>query len=287
MRSGNKPWTKQFEWLTNMTTVIGKGVNKVAWGKDWKSFFDICQELQEDPESTFKMKRPAKFSETKFADHSHEVYDKLRNNFKPFVMLLEKDKEEGVRGSSDQKKKALEADEIQGKIMNWMFDFSLSGTTDVYKVYRKISCILQRVNILPHDKYDCFNTYLNEFCAMLETVSFRNCPCLPEDWDEEKIVNGTTGEKMVDCGGTLGVKEGGGTEACKEGGGTARVEDGGGKDIRDEVEGQEKGEKTEGKGTDKPICLWPRLHEDVRNALVHGTYRDINMGMMRQEEWRT
>jgi hypothetical protein len=35
------------------------------------------------------------------------------------------------------------ADDIQGKILNWMFVLSLSMVTDVYKVYRKISCILQ------------------------------------------------------------------------------------------------------------------------------------------------
>jgi hypothetical protein len=73
LRSGNKPWTKQFEWLVNMTTIIGKGVNFVAWGVEWKKFFDLCQELQKDPDNVFKMSRPAKFSETKFADHSHEV----------------------------------------------------------------------------------------------------------------------------------------------------------------------------------------------------------------------
>ena len=52
-----------------MTLVIGKAVNFMAWGKTWKKFFDLCLELQQDPESTFKMKRPSRFSETKFADY--------------------------------------------------------------------------------------------------------------------------------------------------------------------------------------------------------------------------
>ena len=46
-----------------------------------------CMGLQNDPENVFKMKRLAKFSETKFADHFHEVYDKFRNNFKPFTYV--------------------------------------------------------------------------------------------------------------------------------------------------------------------------------------------------------
>ena len=70
LRSGNKPWTKQFEWLVTMTLIIGKTVTFVAWGVEWKKFFDICMELQNDPENVFKMKRPAKFSKTKCADQS-------------------------------------------------------------------------------------------------------------------------------------------------------------------------------------------------------------------------
>ena len=112
--------------------------------------------------------------------------------------------------------------------MNWLFGFSLSGTTDVYKVYRKISCILQKINILPHEKYDCFKHYLTTFSNMLKTISLENCPCLLID-SEDVFWRGVTEE----------------------------------------------------------VCLWPRLHEDVRNALELGTYRGINLGLMRQEEWRT
>ena len=72
-----------------MTTVIGNGVKFIAWGVEWKNFFDLCQQLQSEPDSVFKMKRPAKFSETKFADHAHEVYDKFRNNYKPLILILE------------------------------------------------------------------------------------------------------------------------------------------------------------------------------------------------------
>ena len=116
LMSGKKIWSKKFSWLVEMTGVIGRGVTLTAWGKSWTDFFDICKELENNPEEAFKMKRPAKFSETKFADHAHDVYDKFRNNYKPLVKLLKKAKEEGREGSSDQKKKAEKADEIQGKM---------------------------------------------------------------------------------------------------------------------------------------------------------------------------
>ena len=151
----------------------------------------ICLELMEDPENTFKMKRPSRFSENKFADHSHDVYDKFINNFKPLTILLERVKEERLQGSSDEKKKAVNVDKIQGQIYNWLFALSLSGVTDAYKVYMKISSILQKINILPHEKYDCYLSYLNFYSEMVQTPSYLNCPCLivpTEDIDWRGVV---------------------------------------------------------------------------------------------------
>ena len=174
------------------------------------------------------MKRPARFSETKFADHAHEVYDKFRNNYKALIILLEEAKAEGRAGSSDQRKRAEKADEVQGKIFNWLFSLCLSMVTDVYKVYRCISCILQKINILPQDKYDCFKSYLDKFRAMLNSLQYDNCPC--------EIL-----------------------------------------DLTDKVD----------KELVEEVCLWPRLHQDIRAALEQGTYRDLDLGMVVEEAYRT
>ena len=127
----------------------------------------------------------SKFSETKFADHAHDVYEKFRNNFKAFIVLFEKAKEEGLGGSSDHKKKAQIASEVQGKIFNWQFALSLSMVIDVYKVYRKVSCILQKVDILPHNKYDAFKRLLATYKDMINTVSYSDCPCMLLDTEDK------------------------------------------------------------------------------------------------------
>ena len=132
-----------------------------------------------------------------------------------------------MQGYNDEKK-AANADEIQGKIYNWLFALSLSGVTDAYKVYRNISNVLQKIHILPHEKYDCYLSYLNFNSEMVETTLYLSCPSLLVD-TEDIIWRGVVEE----------------------------------------------------------VCLWPRLHEDVRMALELGTYRDINLGMVRQEEYRT
>ena len=177
LRSGKKPHSKEFGWLVEMTTVIGKAADLVAWGKGWKTFFDICQELQENPDEVFKMKRPARFSETKHADHAHDVYDKARNDFKPFIIVCEEAKEEGRQGSSDQKKRAAKAEEVQGKMFNWMFALSLSMVTDLYKVYRSMILLLQTIDMLPQDKHDGFKGFLSKLLSMAQHLKWESCSC--------------------------------------------------------------------------------------------------------------
>ena len=185
LRSGNKEWSVKFEWIVDMTSVIGKGVAHVAWGKSWAEFFQTCEELKKEPESVFKMKRPSGFSETKFANHAHDVYEKFRNNFRALNVVLEKSKERR-NNSSDAKKKAESADEIQGKTWNWMFATSLSMVTDVYKVYAGISLVLQKVDILPHEKYDTFKDLLAKLSKMLVSITYSNCPCMGLDLADKR-----------------------------------------------------------------------------------------------------
>jgi hypothetical protein len=46
-------------------------------------------------------------------------------------------------------------------------------------------------------------------------------------------------------------------------------------------------EEEEWKGISNDVCLWPRLHQDIKDSLSKGTYRDMPLGMVREEEWRT
>ena len=186
LRSGKRKWSVNFKWLIEQTIVVGKGVALVAWGKVWSLFVEICLELQEDPDCVFtKMLRPTRFNEIKFAHHAHEVYEKCRHNFNPMVRLLETLKEAGLGGSADQKKKAQDADEIQGKILNWMFCLSLSMIIDVYKVSGQVSCCVQKIDVLPHEKFDSFQQLLDTYKSMASRVSVESCPCNQLNLDEE------------------------------------------------------------------------------------------------------
>ena len=264
-----------------MTSDIGKGVKFVAWGQPWALFFQVSQDLEKDPEIAFKMKRPASFSETKFADHVHEVYDKFRNNFPSMIKTLEKVKEDFYNGDSTEKKKAEDADYVQGRIFGWTFGLSLSASTDVYKQYRIISCILQKINILPHEKLDQFQELVQSLINMKETVKVSDCPCVKAPSEEktlpgEKTSSGKksfTGEKTF-----TGEKSNSGKKSTS-----------GEKSYYGEKSNSaEKALTGEDAATGTvQDCLWPRFHSDIKEAKQKGTYQNIHMGMVSQEERET
>ena len=186
LRSGKRTWSEKFKWLVDMTINIGKLVTLTAWGKTWADFVKVCEQLRDDPDSEeFSMLRPSSFSETKMADHAHDVYHKARHNYRALVLLCEELKMAGVGGSADQKKKAQNADQIQGDMFNWSFALSLSMVTDVYKLYRLVSCCLQKIDVLPHEKYDSFKEFVGVLLKMKETVKVSDCPCNEVDMEEK------------------------------------------------------------------------------------------------------
>ena len=187
LRSGKRKWSPKFEWLVDQTIDVGKLVILTAWGKTWADFVRICEQLRDDPDSeTFTMLRPSSFSETKMADRAHDVYEKARHNFRALVLLCEELKQAGRGGSTDQKRKAEHADQVQGKMFNWLFALSLSVVTDVYKLYRLVTCCLQKIDVLPHEKYDSFKQFVGVLLKMESTVSVSDCPCNEVDLEERE-----------------------------------------------------------------------------------------------------
>ena len=168
---------KAFQWLNDLTAMVGKGVKFVAWGQNWNYFFEVCQEMEKQDEYDFKTYRPRSFSETKFANSAALVYKKFRAVYPALVVTLEKVKEDLYTGKSTEKEKAEKADEVQGGIMNYMWSLSLSVAVDVYEKVGAISNILQIVDILPQERYDKFKRLLDMLNEMAAHISLEDCPC--------------------------------------------------------------------------------------------------------------
>ena len=206
MRNENKEWSKQFQWLCDMTITIRKSVTFVQWGMEWSHFFKVSQTLKEEGYENFKVKRPLNFSETKFANWAQKVYSTFRDIFRALVVTLSEVKEDNWQGDNHPKKKANTADELEGSIYNYTFLLSLSCMVDVYSVYSRITNILQIVNILPFNRYDRFHQNVAKYLEMMTSVELADCPCsMFCDPSDDYKVDETFGEdgKLVPCKGIM------------------------------------------------------------------------------------
>ena len=177
---------RAFEWLNNLTAMVGKGVKFVAWGQNWHYFFGVCEEMEKQDDYDFKSYRPCSFSETKFANSAALVYKKFRSVYPALLVTLEKVKEDFYEGKSTEKEKAEKADEVQGGIMNYLFGLSLSAANDAYDKVGAISNVLQIVDILPHERYDKFKRLLDRLNEMAAHINLGDCPCQEEEDREDE-----------------------------------------------------------------------------------------------------
>ena len=82
-------------------------------------------------------------------------------------------------GSSEDRKRGKEISAILGQIGSLKFVLELSGSCDIYNTFGHGVNILQKVNILPHIKYDQFvDTVVETLDTLADTVDPADCPCL-------------------------------------------------------------------------------------------------------------
>ena len=168
---------KRFQWLVEMTVLVGQAFKVVNYGKEFQHFFEVVQALIE-LEYDVKFKFPRFYSETKFANYVRLVYMNFRETFPGLVRTFEESQARLNKGDSENRKKAKTISDIQGKIMSLKVNLHLSGSCDVYERFGHEINILQTVNMLPHTKYDNFvEIAVNGLKTMSETVDPADCSC--------------------------------------------------------------------------------------------------------------
>ena len=80
-------------------------------------------------------------------------------------------------GTSDQKTKSENAEDISKSIYSVKFILSNSVCRDVYQVFSQICVLLQKVSSLPHTRYDQFMDVLADYKEMIMHVNIKSCPC--------------------------------------------------------------------------------------------------------------
>lgn len=158
-------------------------VNSFEWGKEFEHFFDVTERLKSDINFTepVYLSLPCFFSGTRFANHCAKVYQSLRKDYPGLIITLEETQLSNAGGDSKAREKANTAAQIKASLLNKKFALRLSGLCDLYAVFGHAVNILQKVNILPHEKYDLFIKCISDYTLMAESISNHDkCPQLPK-----------------------------------------------------------------------------------------------------------
>ncbi len=78
-------------------------------------------------------------------------------------------------GDSKERQKAADAEKFMNSICNVTFILMLSGITDIYEKYGELVNVLQKVNSLPHERFDTFVYICNKMKNMSQRITHEKC----------------------------------------------------------------------------------------------------------------
>ena len=113
------------------------------------------------------MAQLATFQSTRFANSIRLVVINLRLDFEAVILSLQKI-HESFGNSSDAKdvEKKNNAKRLLDVMLNKRFCLHLSGIADVYDMFGALVNVVQKVNILAHERYDNFVKIVDKMSLM-------------------------------------------------------------------------------------------------------------------------
>ena len=160
-----------FVWLVQLQSTCKQIYTLFNWGKNYEELREVCETME------LNMKNLTNFQTTRFANSVRFVFINLRTDY-PAVRVAIKNVITSKQNSSDaeQQKKAVEATSILRNINTWEFCLLLSGCGDVYDHYGKFANACQKVNVLPHERYDTAVSIIEKFSTMVKCMNHVDCP---------------------------------------------------------------------------------------------------------------
>ena len=142
----------RFSWLVADTDLCSQLFKMFNWGQNHEKLVDASLLWK------LHLKDLVNFSETRFANSRRQVYTNLHHDLKAIVKRLEDKIKASEERPGDGKltKKAREAKQLLGKLVNVHFVLRLSGCSDIYGQYGKIVNVAQIVKLFPHEPDDKF-----------------------------------------------------------------------------------------------------------------------------------
>ena len=124
----------------------------------------------------------------------------FRQDYCAIVQCLEMTKTEKRDGDSKDRQKAADAEKLMNSICNVKFVLTPSAITDIiYDKYGELANVVQKVNYLPHERFDTFIHVCNIMKSMSEIMNHEKCDAKFCSWpvyhrDLKELDN--TGEYM-------------------------------------------------------------------------------------------
>ncbi len=159
-----------FQWMVKTFSTCKELYNKFNWGKNYEFLVDTCQELE------MNMAQLVTFQTTRFANSIRLVVINLRTDYEAVILCLIKIQEYFKRSSnSKDQEKRNDATRLLGFIQNKRFCMHLSGLADVYDMFGMFVNVVQKVNVLPHERYDNSIKVLDKMAKMKSVSSHDQC----------------------------------------------------------------------------------------------------------------
>ena len=107
----------------------------------------------------------------RFANSVRKVYGNFLADLSAIIACLENTKFEMHDGDASEREKAQEAEQYQVKIQNKSFCLLLSGLADIYEQYGVLVSQVQKVNLLPFQRFDKFTGHMEKMEKMVKCLS--------------------------------------------------------------------------------------------------------------------
>ena len=147
---------------------------------------------------------PKFHSETRFANSCSQVFNTGYKDLPVLITTYKETRDKNVGSNlQDERDKAKHAADMLKVLDNKNNIIQLGGTCDIYSQFSVMVCNLQKVNVLPYERYSQYQDRLNKMRQMMDTISdhskydAKECFWPKYHTDKQNILNGKFGNLPV------------------------------------------------------------------------------------------
>ena len=185
-------------WLNKLGKNIATAFKDHNYGKKYEELKDQAQLME------IELLEPKFHSETRFANSCSQVFNTGYRDLSVLIETYKKTRDENVGSNlQEERDKAKHAADMLKVLNNKKSMLQLAGICDIYSQFSAMVCNLQKVNVLPHERYSQYQDRFNKMRHMMDSISDHSeCASQECHWpkyhtDRENILKGKFGKLSV------------------------------------------------------------------------------------------